>query len=106
MVEGRRARAARRRAEGKRFLSGRKRGEAWITDSMRERARVEARRLSLAKWYVLDRALTLALLQSAKGSPTGRARATALLIDHMREAVESDVERASGAVLEMLAALR
>ena len=45
MVEGRRKWLERRRAEGRRFTAGRKGGDAWVTEAMRERARAEARRL-------------------------------------------------------------
>jgi hypothetical protein len=45
MVEGRRKWVERRRAEGRRFMAGRKGGGAWVTQAMRERARAEAHRL-------------------------------------------------------------
>jgi hypothetical protein len=106
MVAGRRIWVERRRADGKKFSSGRKSGEAWITDSMRERSRAEARRLRLAAWCIPDRALSLALLQSAKGSRKARAKAIALLTAEMRRAIETKVEMAKAITLEMLVALR
>ncbi len=60
MVEGRRKWVERRRAEGRRFTAGRKGGDAWVTEPMRERARAEARRLGAGR-FTLDRALTLPL---------------------------------------------
>ena len=42
MVEGRRKWVERRRAEGRWFTAGRKGGNAWVTQAMRERARAEA----------------------------------------------------------------
>ena len=48
MVEGRRKWVERRRAEGKKFPAGRKRGERWITEPMRDRARAEAHGLGRA----------------------------------------------------------
>ncbi|HEX9168960.1 MAG TPA: HGGxSTG domain-containing protein, partial [Roseiarcus sp.] len=38
MVEGRRKWAEQRRTEGRRFTAGRKGGDAWVTEAMRERA--------------------------------------------------------------------
>ena len=55
MVEGRRKWVERRRAEGKKFPAGRKRGERWVTEPMRERARAEAHRLKGGR-FTLDRA--------------------------------------------------
>ena len=68
MVEGRRKWVARRRAEGRKFPAGRKRGERWVTEPMRELARAEAHRLKGGR-FTLDRASTLALLRSANGCP-------------------------------------
>jgi hypothetical protein len=87
MVEGRRKWVERRRAAGRRFSAGRKGGDAWITDAMRERARVEARKLGAGR-FALDRSLTLALLRSAKGDPVARARAKAMLDAQERAAGE------------------
>jgi hypothetical protein len=39
MVKGRRQWVERRRAESRRFTAGRKGGDAWVTEAMRERAR-------------------------------------------------------------------
>ena len=36
MVEGRRKWVERRRAEGRRFTAGRKGGDAWVTEAMRD----------------------------------------------------------------------
>ena len=55
MVEGRRKWVERRRAEGRKFPAGRKRGERWVTEPMRERARAEAHRLKGGR-FTLDRA--------------------------------------------------
>ena len=100
MVAGRRAWAERVRANGRRFAAGRKSGEAWVTEAMRERARGEVRRLKLAQWYTPDRALTLALLRSANGDPKGTERAKALIGAAMREEMrvakdERDLARAA-----------
>ena len=78
MVEGRRKWVERRRAEGKKFPAGRKRGERWVTEPMRELARAEAHRLKGGR-FTLDRALTLALLRSANGCLESKARAKAML---------------------------
>ena len=93
MVEGRRKWVERRRAEGRRFTAGRKGGDAWVTEAMRERARAEARKLGAGR-FTLDRSLTLALVKSAKGEPQGRARAKAMLDAQERAAIEHDRERA------------
>ena len=89
MVEGRRKWVERRRAEGRRLTAGRKGGDAWVTEAMRERARAEARRLGAGR-FTLDRSLTLALLESAKGEPHGRARAKAMLDAQERAAIERE----------------
>jgi hypothetical protein len=89
MVEGRRKWVEARRAEGRKFSGGRKRGAEWITEPMRERARAEARTLGAGR-FTLDRSLTLALLKSAKGEPLGRARAKAILDTQERAATELD----------------
>ncbi len=102
MVAGRRAWAERVRANGRRFAAGRKSGAAWVTEAMHERARVEARRLKLAQWYTSDRALTLALLRSANGSPEGEVKAKALLAASMRAAMEEDIKKADQIVRELL----
>jgi hypothetical protein len=101
MVEGRRKWVERRRAEGKKFPAGRKRGERWATEPMRERARAEARRLKGAR-FTLDRALTLALLGSARGCLKSRAKAKAMLDAEELAAFERD--RQAG--LAALGALR
>jgi hypothetical protein len=106
MVAGRRAWVERQRAEGKKLPGGRKSGEAWITEAMRECATAEAHRLGSGIRFTHSRALTLALLQSAKGCPIGKVAATALLVAEMHQAIENDVERASAIVLEMRATLR
>jgi hypothetical protein len=93
MVEGRRKWVERRRVEGRPFTAGRKGGDAWVTEAMRERARSEARRLGAGR-FTLDRSLTLALLKSAKGEPQGRARAKAMLDAQERAAMDCDRERA------------
>jgi hypothetical protein len=100
MVAGRRAWAVRRSAAGHKFPAGRKSGKAWLTEAMRERAREEARRLKLAAWYEPDRALTLALLRSARGDPKGTEKAKSLILAVMREELraakeERDVGRAA-----------
>jgi hypothetical protein len=93
MVVGRRKWVARRRAEGRPFIAGRKGGEAWVTEAMRERARTEARRLGAGR-FTLDRSLTLALLKSAKGDPVARAKAKAILDAHERAEANGDREQA------------
>ena len=89
MVEGRRKWVERRRAEGRRFTAGRKGGDAWVTEAMRERARAEARRLGAGR-FTLDRALAFGLLRSAKGDPAARAKAKAMLDGQERAAIERD----------------
>ena len=74
MLEGRRKWVERRRAEGRRFTAGRKGGDAWVTEAMRERARAEAHRLGGGR-FTLDRPLVLALLKSAKGDRASEAKA-------------------------------
>jgi hypothetical protein len=91
MVEGRRKWVARRRAEGGRFTAGRKRGERWVTEPMRERARAEALRLEGGR-FTLDRSLTLALLRSADGDPVAGAKA--MLDAQERAAMERDRQAA------------
>jgi hypothetical protein len=89
MVEGRRKWVARRRAEGGRFTAGRKRGERWVTEPMRERARAEAHRLGGGR-FTLDKALALALLRSAKGDHARQAKAKAMLDAQEMAAVERE----------------
>ena len=91
MVEGRRKWVERRRAEGRRFTAGRKGGDAWVTEAMRERARAEAHRLGGGR-FTLDRPLVLALLKSAKGDRVSEAKAKAMLDAH--EQAEADRDRA------------
>lgn len=82
MVAGRRSWLERVHAEGGSFTSGRKTGAAWITESMRERARDEARKLTggwSPPFVPHDRKLVLALLRSVKGDPRASKLATALL---------------------------
>jgi hypothetical protein len=93
MVEGRRKWVQRRRAEGKKFPAGRKRGERWTTEPMRVRARAEARRLGGGR-FTLDRPLVLALVRSAKGVRVGEAKAKAMLDAHERAAIERGREQA------------
>jgi hypothetical protein len=93
MVEGRRKWVARRRAEGRRFTAGRKGGDVWVTEAMRERARAEARRLGAGR-FTLDRLLTLALLKSAKGDPAARSRAKGMLDTQERAATDREREQA------------
>jgi hypothetical protein len=92
-VEGRREWVERRRAEGQRFTAGRKRGDAWVTEAMRERARAEARRLGAGR-FTLDRASTLTLLKSARGDPAARAKAKTMLDAQESAAIERDRARA------------
>src|SRR5271166_4198111 len=89
MVEGRRKWVERRRAEGRKFPAGRKRGERWVTEPMRERARAEAHRLGGGR-FTLDRPLVLALLGSAKGDRVCEAKAKAMLDAQERAAMEQD----------------
>ena len=93
MVEGRRKWVERRRAEGKKFPAGRKRGERWVTEPMRELALAEARKLR-ADRFTLDRPLTLALLRSADGCLESKARAKAMLDAQEQAAVKRDRQAA------------
>jgi hypothetical protein len=93
MIVGRRKWVERRRAEGRRFTAGRKGGDAWVTEAMRERAYAEARRLGAGR-FTLDRSLTLALLKSANGDPVARARAKATLDAQERADADRDREQA------------
>ena len=93
MVEGRRKWVEARRAEGRKFSAGRKRGAEWITQPMRERARAEAHRLGGGR-FTLDRPLVLALLRSAKGDRVWEAKAKAMLDAH--EQAEADRDRGRG----------
>jgi hypothetical protein len=104
MVEGRRKWVARRRAEGGRFTAGRKSGDRWITEQMRERARAEAHRLKGGR-FTLDRALTLDLLRSADGCLESRARAKAMLDAQQRAAMERDRQAALARISELRASL-
>jgi hypothetical protein len=105
MVEGRRAWAERVRANGGRFAAGRKSGAEWVTESMRETATAEARKLTGGCSLVFrpqDRKLVLALLRSANGSPEGRARAKALLAASKRDAEEEDIKKAEQIIRERI----
>jgi len=102
MVEGRCKWIARRRVEGGKFPAGRKRGERWVTEPMRERARAEARRLGAGR-FMLDHALTLALLRSANGDPAARAKAKAMLDAQESAAIQRDRERALAIVIDLRA---
>jgi hypothetical protein len=104
MVEGRRKWVARRRAEGGRFTAGRKRGERWVTEPMREHARAEAHRLEGGR-FTLDHSLTLALLRSANGNPVARAEAKAMLDTQERAAMERDLQAALALNRELRASL-
>ena len=102
MVEGRRKWVERRRAEGRKFPAGRKRGERWVTEPMRERARAEAHRLGAGR-FTLDRSLTLALLRSANGSQQGGARAKSMLDAHEQAEADRDRGQALSAVRDLRA---
>jgi hypothetical protein len=104
MVEGRRKWVARRRAEGKKFPAGRKRGERWVTEPMRERARSEAHRLKGGR-FTLDRPLTLALLRSTAGCLESSARARAMLDVQELAAIERDRQEALGRIRELRSSL-
>jgi len=104
MVEGRRKWVARRRAEGKKFPAGRKRGESWATEPMRERARAEANKLKGGR-FTLDHSLTLALLRSANGCLESGARAKAMLDAQERAAMERDLQAARAVNRELRASL-
>ena len=69
-------------------------------EPMRERALAEARRLKLAQWYTPNRALTLALLRSARGDLKKTEKAKSLIAAAMREEMrvakdERDLARAA-----------
>ena len=104
MVEGRRKWVERRRAEGKKFPAGRKRGEGWVTEPMRERARAEAHRLKGGR-FTLDRPLVFALLESAKGDPAAKTRAKAMLEAQERAAMARDRQAALARIAELRASL-
>ena len=104
MVEGRRKWVARRCAEASKFPAGRKRGERWITEPMRERARGEAHRLKGGR-FTLDRSLTLALLRSANGCLESTARAKLILDAQERAATERDRQAALARIAELRASL-
>jgi len=69
---------------------------------MRERARVEARKLGAGR-FALDRPLTLALLKSANGCLDSKVRAKAMLDAQERAAFERD-RQAGPAALGVLRA--
>jgi hypothetical protein len=104
MVEGRRKWVERRRAEGRKFPAGRKRGERWVTEPMRERARAEAHRLGAGR-FTLDRSLTLALLKSANGDPATGAGAKAMLDAQERASMERDRQAALARIAELRSSL-
>jgi hypothetical protein len=104
MVEGRRKWVARRRAEGRKIPAGRKRGERWITEPMRERARAEAHRLKGGR-FTLDRSLTLALLRSANGCVESSAEAKAMLDTQELDAIERDRQAALARIAELRSSL-
>ena len=104
MVEGRRKWVARRRAEGRKFPAGRKRGERWVTEPMRELARAEAHRLKGGR-FTLDRRADLALLRSANGCLESTARAKAMLDAQERAAMERDRQAALARIAELRASL-
>ena len=105
MVEGRRKWLERRRAEGKKFPAGRKRGERWVTEPMRERARAEAHRLKGGR-FALDRSLTLALLRSVDGCLESTARAKLMLDAQELAAMERDRQAALARIAVALLAIR
>jgi len=102
MIEGRRKWVERRRAEGRRFIPGRKGGDAWVTEAMRERARAEAHRVGRGR-FTLDRPLVLALLRSAKGDPAARAKAKAMLDAHEQAEADRDRRQALSVVRDLRA---
>ena len=104
MVEGRRKWLERRRAEGKKFPAGRKRGERWVTEPMRERARAEAHRLKGGR-FALDRSLTLALLRSVDGCLESTARAKLMLDAQELAAMERDRQAALARIAELRSSL-
>lgn len=77
MQAGRLQWIARVKARGRPVPGGRKGGDAWVTATMRERARAEAQRLGLVS-FTLDRPLVCALIRSAKGDRVQEAKARAL----------------------------
>jgi hypothetical protein len=101
MVAGRRAWVERQRAESKKIAGGRKRGEAWITEAMRERARAETLRLG-GDGLKLNRLLTLALLRSAKGDLRALALAQDLIAEAKRAEFERSVEEATRIVFDIM----
>ena len=102
MIEGRRKWVEARRAEGRRFSAGRKGGDAWVTEAMRERARGEAHRLGGGR-FTLDRPLVLALLKSAKGDRVWEAKAKAMLDAHEQAEADRDRGRALSVVRDLRA---
>jgi hypothetical protein len=104
MVEGRRKWVERRRVEGRKFPAGRKRGERWVTEPMRESARTEARRLGGGR-FTLDRPLVLALLRSANGEPHSRGSAKSTLDAQERAAMERDRQAALARIAELRSSL-
>ena len=102
MIEGRRKWVEARRAEGRRFSAGRKGGDAWVTEPMRERARGEAHRLGGGR-FTLDRPLVLALLKSAKGDRVWEAKAKAMLDAHEQAEADRDRGRALSVVRDLRA---
>jgi hypothetical protein len=104
MVAGRRKWVARQHAEWKKFPAGRKRGERWTTEPMRERARAEARKLGAGR-FTLDRSLTLVLLRSANGCLESMARAKAMLDAQELAALARDRQAALARIEELRASL-
>jgi hypothetical protein len=104
MVIGRRKWVALRRAAGKKFPAGRKTGERWATEAMRERARAEAHRLKSGR-FTLDRPLVVAPLGSAKGDRMREAKAKAMLGAQERAAMERDLQAALALNRELRASL-
>src|SRR5271166_4031639 len=104
LIESMRVWRAERRAAGMKSLGGRKRGERWVTEPMRERARAEAHRLGAGR-FTLDRALTLALLRSANGCLESNAKAKAMLDAQERAATERDRQAALARIRELRASL-
>ena len=101
---GRREWIARVRSRGGALPFGRKKGEAWVTEPMRERARAEARRLGFSR-FTLDRALTLALLGSANGDRAREAKAKAMLDARELAAMELDRQAALARIDNLRASL-
>jgi hypothetical protein len=104
MVEGRRKWIERKRAKGKKFPAGRKRGEKWVTEPMRDRARAEAQRLRAGR-FTLERALVSALLGSAKGDRVWEAKAKAMLDAQELAALERDRQAARARIAGLRASL-